>query len=101
MFVDRCWENFLNERSLKQADNVRSQLERIMVKIGVPMTRTDPSSRSYYDNIRKALAVRCSTPSMSSGGVVVSLLSHWWLSVEALRPVFSCKWHTWRRRATT
>ncbi len=55
----RCWENFLNERSLKQADNVRTQLERIMVKIGVPMTRTDPSSRSYYDNIRKALAVRC------------------------------------------
>lgn len=50
-----CWENFLNARSLKQADSVRSQLERIMVKIGVPMTRTDPSSKSYYDNIRKAL----------------------------------------------
>lgn len=53
----RCWENFLNMRSLKQADDVRSQLERIMIRVGVPMLRTDPSSRQYYDNIRKALTV--------------------------------------------
>jgi pre-mRNA-splicing factor ATP-dependent RNA helicase DHX15/PRP43 len=30
---DYCWDNFLNERSLNQADNVRNQLVRIMQKV--------------------------------------------------------------------
>ena len=49
------WDHFLNQRSLKQADSVRGQLERIMKRIGMPMLSTDPTSSEYYVNIRKAL----------------------------------------------
>lgn len=42
-------------RSLKQADNVRSQLARIMDRFELKRTSTEFNSREYYLNIRKAL----------------------------------------------
>lgn len=50
-----CYENFVNFRSLKQADNVRQQLSRIMDRFNLKRTSTDFSSKDYYINIRKAL----------------------------------------------
>ena len=124
----RCWNNFINARSMKQAENVRSQLERIMIRIGVPMDRTDPSSRDYYVNIRKAMTVRVDVVSRS---FISARFSAWFvwrrfpllaLRVCCLRggacyfnggwpPALiharfhrldsSCKWHTLKRRATT
>lgn len=50
-----CWDNFLDFRSLRNADNVRAQLERIMRRLKVPLVSADFTSRDYYTNIRRAL----------------------------------------------
>ena len=50
-----CWNNYLNARSLKSADNVRTQLSRIMEKAGVELRPAPADSPDYYRNIRKAL----------------------------------------------
>ncbi|KAK4523669.1 hypothetical protein GAYE_PCTG71G1565 [Galdieria yellowstonensis] len=50
-----CYQNFLNYRSLKSADNVRSQLEGLMNKLNLPLVSTDFQSGDFYVNIRKAL----------------------------------------------
>lgn len=50
-----CYENFINYRSLKSADNVRQQLSRIMDRFNLKRTSTDFTSKDYYINIRKAL----------------------------------------------
>jgi hypothetical protein len=50
-----CYENFVNYRSLKSADNVRTQLSRIMDRFNLKRTSTEFTSRDYYLNIRKAL----------------------------------------------
>ncbi|XP_023217284.1 putative pre-mRNA-splicing factor ATP-dependent RNA helicase PRP1 isoform X1 [Centruroides sculpturatus] len=50
-----CYDNFVNYRSLKSADNVRQQLYRIMDRFNLRRTSTDFSSKDYYINIRKAL----------------------------------------------
>jgi HrpA-like RNA helicase len=50
-----CYENFLNFRSLKSADNVRDQLSRIMDRFNLKKTSTEFTSKDYYINIRKAL----------------------------------------------
>ena len=50
-----CYDNFVNFRSLKSADNVRQQLARIMDRFNLRRTSTDFSSRDYYINIRNAL----------------------------------------------
>jgi len=50
-----CYDNFINYRSLKSADNVRSQLSRIMDRFNLKRTSTEFTSRDYYLNIRKAL----------------------------------------------
>lgn len=49
------YDNFINYRSLKSADNVRQQLSRIMDRFNLRRTSTDFTSRDYYLNIRKAL----------------------------------------------
>ncbi len=51
----RCYDNFVNYRSLKSADNVRQQLCRIMDRFNLKRTSTDFTSKDYYINIRKAL----------------------------------------------
>eukprot|EP00808_Paulinella_micropora_P026202 g29901.t1 len=50
-----CWDNFLNERSLKSAENVRAQLQRIMVRLGLKMVSNDFSSSQYYPKICQCL----------------------------------------------
>ncbi|CAG9465661.1 unnamed protein product [Pedinophyceae sp. YPF-701] len=52
---DWCWENFLNARSLRSADNVRTQLARVCTRMGVELVSTDFKSPHYYTNIRKAI----------------------------------------------
>lgn len=52
---DWCYQNFLNHRSLKSAENVRSQLGRICNRLGIELISTDFNSKDYYMNIRKAL----------------------------------------------
>jgi pre-mRNA-splicing factor ATP-dependent RNA helicase DHX15/PRP43 len=53
---DWCWENFINYRSIKQAESVRQQLIGIMTRVGIPLLSNEFTSRDYYPNIRKALA---------------------------------------------
>jgi pre-mRNA-splicing factor ATP-dependent RNA helicase DHX15/PRP43 len=50
-----CYENFVNHRALKSADNVRQQLVRIMARFNLKLCSTDFNSRDYYVNIRKAM----------------------------------------------
>ena len=50
-----CYDNFINYRSLKSADNVRQQLARIMDRFNLRRSSTDFTSRDYYLNIRRAL----------------------------------------------
>lgn len=50
-----CYENFVNHRALKSADNVRQQLARIMARFSLKLCSTDFNSRDYYINIRKAM----------------------------------------------
>jgi pre-mRNA-splicing factor ATP-dependent RNA helicase DHX15/PRP43 len=50
-----CYDNYLNHRSLKSADNVRSQLARIMNRLNLPLNSTPWESRDYYVNIRRSL----------------------------------------------
>jgi len=53
--ADFCYNNFLSSRALKQADNVRKQLERVCIRAKVPLCVGAVSSPSYWANIRKAL----------------------------------------------
>ncbi|KAG2402510.1 pre-mRNA-splicing factor ATP-dependent RNA helicase [Vigna angularis] len=50
-----CYDNFVNHRALKAADNVRQQLVRIMARFNLKLCSTDFNSRDYYVNIRKAM----------------------------------------------
>lgn len=78
---DWAWDNFVNQRSIKSADNVRSQLARICQRLNVKLCSNDFRSPDYYPNIRKAILAgyfmqvsghgpRCRSPlhpSLSSG----------------------------------
>ncbi|WVQ81617.1 hypothetical protein IAT38_003741 [Cryptococcus sp. DSM 104549] len=50
-----CWQNYLNQRSLAQADNVRTQLKRAMEKNDLELCSTAWEDRNYWNNIRQAL----------------------------------------------
>ncbi|XP_029836650.1 putative pre-mRNA-splicing factor ATP-dependent RNA helicase PRP1 isoform X2 [Ixodes scapularis] len=50
-----CYDNFVNYRSMKSADNVRQQLSRIMDRFNLRRTSTEFTSKDYYVNIRKTL----------------------------------------------
>jgi pre-mRNA-splicing factor ATP-dependent RNA helicase DHX15/PRP43 len=50
-----CYDNYLNARALKSADNVRGQLARVMQRQNIPLRSADIGSKTYYVNIRKAL----------------------------------------------
>ncbi|ORZ34237.1 putative pre-mRNA splicing factor RNA helicase [Catenaria anguillulae PL171] len=51
-----CREWFLNPRTLASAANVRTQLERVMQRVGLAIVSTDPGSKQFTVNVRKALA---------------------------------------------
>jgi hypothetical protein len=44
----RCYDNFLNGRSMKSADSVRSQLMRIMNRFGLELKSNDFHDKNYY-----------------------------------------------------
>lgn len=52
-----CWENFINDRSIQSAENVRKQLTGIMNKLQLPLISTDKNGKGKYDYtaIRMAL----------------------------------------------
>jgi len=50
-----CFENFINNRTMKSADSVRLQLSRIMKRFNLPLVSTEFNSKEYYNNIRRAL----------------------------------------------
>ncbi|KAJ5213613.1 hypothetical protein N7449_000782 [Penicillium cf. viridicatum] len=50
-----CHDHFLSQRALQSADNVRSQLLRIMERQDLEMISTPFEDKKYYENIRRAL----------------------------------------------
>eukprot|EP00928_Gymnodinium_smaydae_P072633 TRINITY_DN55969_c0_g1_i1.p1 TRINITY_DN55969_c0_g1~~TRINITY_DN55969_c0_g1_i1.p1 ORF type:complete len:723 (-),score=146.68 TRINITY_DN55969_c0_g1_i1:118-2286(-) len=50
-----CYDNYVNARSLKSAENVREQLKRTMERLQLTMVSTDFHDKEYYPNIRKCL----------------------------------------------
>jgi pre-mRNA-splicing factor ATP-dependent RNA helicase DHX15/PRP43 len=50
-----AWNNYLSARSLAQAENVRSQILRIMERFELECTSRASGGPSFYDNIRKTL----------------------------------------------
>lgn len=50
-----CYDNFINHRTLKAADDVRQQLVRIMARFNLMLCSNDFNSHDYYVNIRKAI----------------------------------------------
>lgn len=53
--LDWSWENFIDQRSMKSADNVRSQLVRICQRLGIKLCSNEFRSPHYYPSIRKAV----------------------------------------------
>ncbi|RPB12969.1 P-loop containing nucleoside triphosphate hydrolase protein [Morchella conica CCBAS932] len=52
---DWCYNHFLSLRSLQSADNVRSQLAKIMERNELELVSTPFEDKNYYTNIRRAL----------------------------------------------
>ena len=50
-----CWNNYVDLRSLRQADNVRKQLSSIMARLGLDLRSTPFADSNYYNNICRAL----------------------------------------------
>jgi len=50
-----CYDNFMNVRSLKSADNVRQQLERIMQRMELTLASPKFDTPQYYNSIRRAI----------------------------------------------
>mmetsp|Transcript_29829 Transcript_29829/g.114543 ORF Transcript_29829/g.114543 Transcript_29829/m.114543 type:complete len:702 (-) Transcript_29829:405-2510(-) len=50
-----CFENYLNGRALRSADNVRSQLERIMVKLDLDLVSVDYSDPNHFHYIARTI----------------------------------------------
>jgi len=52
-----CWDNFINERSIQSAANVRKQLSGIMAKLDIPFVSSDFNRNGKFDysSIRMAL----------------------------------------------
>lgn len=50
-----CYNNFINNRSMRSADNVRNQLLRICQRYNISMVSPEFHASDYYTRIRKAL----------------------------------------------
>lgn len=50
-----CYDNYINARSLKSAENVREQLKRTMERLNIQMVSCDFHDKEYYPNIRRCL----------------------------------------------
>jgi GTP1/Obg family GTP-binding protein len=49
-----AWQNYVAQRSLVQADNVRNQLQRVMERSEIELVSLD-DQKKLYESIRKAL----------------------------------------------
>jgi GTP1/Obg family GTP-binding protein len=49
-----AWQNYVAQRSLMQADNVRNQLQRVMERSEIELVSLD-DQKKLYESIRKAL----------------------------------------------
>lgn len=54
---DWCHKNFLNPRTLKSADDVRTQLQRIMERLRIKLVSPKFGTAAYYTQIRQALVL--------------------------------------------
>lgn len=52
---DWCYHNYVNQRALFSANNVRTQLARIMRRLGIEVVQTDSEDSEYLNNIKRAL----------------------------------------------
>ena len=50
-----CYDNYLQSRHLRSATSVRTQLQQIMVKMGLQLVSTPYTDKDYYTNIRKSI----------------------------------------------
>eukprot|EP00927_Polykrikos_kofoidii_P050270 TRINITY_DN44187_c0_g1_i1.p1 TRINITY_DN44187_c0_g1~~TRINITY_DN44187_c0_g1_i1.p1 ORF type:complete len:723 (+),score=116.25 TRINITY_DN44187_c0_g1_i1:84-2252(+) len=50
-----CADNYVNQRAMKYAENVREHLKRLMEQLGLQMLSTDFQDKEYYPNIRRCL----------------------------------------------
>ncbi len=50
-----CFDNYINPRALRMADNVRTQLSRVMGRLGVKLVSMNYDDPEYSNNIRQAL----------------------------------------------
>merc|ERR1712194_968655 len=50
-----CWDNFISDRSIQSAENVRFQLANIMQKFKLPLISTPHEDINYFSNIQQAL----------------------------------------------
>lgn len=110
-----CYDNFVNYRSLMSADNVRSQLSRIMDRFNLPRRSTEFTSRDYYINIRRALVTgffmqvsRCTAGKVPFQLTLNCMNWNWvkwtnmiYLALCAFSEMFSCllRWLIWSARA--
>jgi pre-mRNA-splicing factor ATP-dependent RNA helicase DHX15/PRP43 len=53
--LEWSWENFIDHRSMKSADNVRCQLVRICQRLNIRLCSNEFQTPYYYPNIRKAI----------------------------------------------
>ena len=53
--IDWCRDNFINPRAMKIVDDVRGQLEQMLIKREIVLHNTKESDGSYNRNIKKAL----------------------------------------------
>ena len=50
-----CWSNFISQRAMPQADNVRAQLQRQMEKFEIELVSVPEDNPNFYTNVRVAL----------------------------------------------
>lgn len=51
-----AWNNYLSQRALSQAENVRAQIQRVMERNDIELVTTT-DQRKFYTNVRKALVL--------------------------------------------
>ncbi|PLW23964.1 hypothetical protein PCASD_11012 [Puccinia coronata f. sp. avenae] len=50
-----CWKNYIANRAMLQADNIRNQLKRTMERFDLDLVSIDHTHKDYFKNIRMAV----------------------------------------------
>jgi len=53
--ADWCWNNYINSRALKQANDIREQLMKILIKQGLVIRSTPHTDPLFWTNIKKCI----------------------------------------------